>query len=649
MAVNEKTSVDVQTLRPFKRFIMTLGLLPTSYLESMTYAELIMWFCNFLQEQVIPTVNNNAEAVIELQNWFNNLDLQEEVDHKLDEMAESGELTDIIAQYLGLAGLLTFNTVSDMKNATNLVNGSTCQTLGYHDINDGGSAIYKVRNITNSDTVNEMDKIALNNENLIAEIVLTDKLNINQFGAIGDNSSDNTDILKYCVTYCLTKHLIMYIPNGRYILNDTLTSQSYGILIEGEGQSLSRLIMNADKDLFNVKYGNFVVRDVGFIAPASYTKALINFNNSVNMFTCIVENCGFSGVQSGKGINIAPTGNVNIQNCTIKNCLFYKLDYGIYIDTSNGYFNGNSIKDSWVSSCAYGLYYDENSTYGTSNLVIDNFKGQYSSGISTALIYNLTGSNNSVNDCLLWDGGKTLNISPNGKYTYVRNIGDLSLTKFENYGYRTFIEASDYRVPGGKYYEFTDNFNGQELSNIWTIDKSEGASVTLDNTTPGGSGLQRPSVKLSTGTTANNYVKLTLDNTLMLETGRWSMMFDLNISSASNILVNVGGYTPTASLYGNLISFDSRVNSKLRGISTHGGTIDYTLDLLDTLTTNNYLHCQITKDKNDYVYFWINNNYIGKITPRGYSELPYFYVQTLDGTDKSIRIVNLKIQHYIFE
>ena len=64
---NNVTSVDVKTLTPFKRFIMTLGLLPTSYLESMTYAELVMWFCNFLQEQVIPTVNNNAEAVIELQ------------------------------------------------------------------------------------------------------------------------------------------------------------------------------------------------------------------------------------------------------------------------------------------------------------------------------------------------------------------------------------------------------------------------------------------------------------------------------------------------------------------------------------------------------------------------------------------------------
>ena len=73
MAINTTTSVDVETLTPFKKFIMTIGALPTSYLESMTYAELLMWFCNYLQETVIPTVNNNADAVEELQSLYEQL------------------------------------------------------------------------------------------------------------------------------------------------------------------------------------------------------------------------------------------------------------------------------------------------------------------------------------------------------------------------------------------------------------------------------------------------------------------------------------------------------------------------------------------------------------------------------------------------
>ena len=107
MAIELNETIDVKTLPPFKKFIMTIGNIPTSYLESMSYAELLMWFCNYLQETVIPTVNNNGEAVEELQGlfeelktyvdtYFENLDVQEEINTKLDEMAEDGSLADVL-------------------------------------------------------------------------------------------------------------------------------------------------------------------------------------------------------------------------------------------------------------------------------------------------------------------------------------------------------------------------------------------------------------------------------------------------------------------------------------------------------------------------------------------------------------------------
>ena len=34
----DNTSVDVKTLTPFKRFIMTIGELPTNYIDSLSYA-----------------------------------------------------------------------------------------------------------------------------------------------------------------------------------------------------------------------------------------------------------------------------------------------------------------------------------------------------------------------------------------------------------------------------------------------------------------------------------------------------------------------------------------------------------------------------------------------------------------------------------
>ena len=102
---------SIETLRPFTRFCCTIGNLPTSYMESLTYEEQLIWLCNYLENVVIPAVNNNAEAVKELQdlyvvlkdyvdNYFNNLDVQEEINNKLDAMVASGELEEILTSLL---------------------------------------------------------------------------------------------------------------------------------------------------------------------------------------------------------------------------------------------------------------------------------------------------------------------------------------------------------------------------------------------------------------------------------------------------------------------------------------------------------------------------------------------------------------------
>ena len=112
----------------FPRWINNLGIIPTSYKDSMSYYECLAWLCKFLEETVIPSVNENGEAVQELQSlyielndyvthYFETLDVQEEINNKLDDMAESGQLTEIIAQYLELQGLLCYNTKLDLKNA----------------------------------------------------------------------------------------------------------------------------------------------------------------------------------------------------------------------------------------------------------------------------------------------------------------------------------------------------------------------------------------------------------------------------------------------------------------------------------------------------------------------------------------------------
>ena len=109
--MNEEIKEQTQTLAPFTKLCMTIGNLPSSYFESMSYYEQLIWFTKYLQEQVIPAVNQNAEAVEELQgyflelqnyvnDYFENLDVQEEINKKLDEMAEDGSLTNLIKAYV---------------------------------------------------------------------------------------------------------------------------------------------------------------------------------------------------------------------------------------------------------------------------------------------------------------------------------------------------------------------------------------------------------------------------------------------------------------------------------------------------------------------------------------------------------------------
>lgn len=76
------------------------GLIPTEFRQCMTWEEQVLWLSKFLQTEVIPKTNENILKTKELEEWFNNLDVQEEINNKLDEMAEDGTLEEIIGHYI---------------------------------------------------------------------------------------------------------------------------------------------------------------------------------------------------------------------------------------------------------------------------------------------------------------------------------------------------------------------------------------------------------------------------------------------------------------------------------------------------------------------------------------------------------------------
>ena len=253
---------NLQNLKPFKRLCVSIGNLPTAYIESMSYYECITYLVKYLTNEVIPTVNNNSEVVKELQeyvaHYFDNLDVQEEINNKLDEMAESGELADIIAQYIDLAGVLAYETVSNMKLAENLSGGSTCKTLGYNSISDGGGSYYKVRELLNTDVVDEATLIALYDNTLVAELIVFDNtLNAEQFGCVGDGITDDTTNLQKAIDYCGTNGIYLnakkeYLISSSLLVNNKLKLNMNTLINDGDDEAIKLLVNASDINISKI-------------------------------------------------------------------------------------------------------------------------------------------------------------------------------------------------------------------------------------------------------------------------------------------------------------------------------------------------------------------------------------------------------------
>ena len=229
--------------------------IPLAFDESMSYYECLCNFYNYLKNEIMPAINENAEATKEIQdvviamkeymdNYFENLDVQEEINNKLDNMAESGELADIIAQYIDLQYVKVFDTVSAMKLGENLVNGDTVLTNGFYSVNDGGGTKYKIRQVTSDDVIDEHFLIALYDNTLVAEIIYENNtINVLQVGAITDGETDNSSLFQDIIDKCIEKGFTMFIPSGEYFVNEQLVITDQ---IKIQGQSLSSLWVGSD-------------------------------------------------------------------------------------------------------------------------------------------------------------------------------------------------------------------------------------------------------------------------------------------------------------------------------------------------------------------------------------------------------------------
>lgn len=333
--------IPAPNVPPFVTFVTSA--VPMVFDNSMSYYEALCALWKWLQDDVIDVINNNAEVTEEyiqmtkdmkdyMDNYFDNLDVQEEINNKLDAMAEDGSLEEIIREALNPEVLWTFENVAAMKASEDLQAGAFAETLGYYAKGDGGGSKYY---ISTSGTANEMDIIAVSST-LKAHIILEDTIDPMQFGAVGDGTTDDTTILQY-----ILDEYTKPIKFTHYHLVDGLsTSVPRNMFSEGSNSSVG---LKANNDSYVLR----LIRDE---------------NNPADYRNYFIKNITISQAGTGDALLITGWGDY-LMEFTIENCKIgtpYASPTGYAIHTINSLAHSVIAKNTLQGNGIYGELRDRN-------------------------------------------------------------------------------------------------------------------------------------------------------------------------------------------------------------------------------------------------------------------------------------------------
>ena len=291
------------------------------------------------KETVEEYINKFNELHDYVHDYFDNLDVQEEINNKLDDMTEAGTLQEIITEYIQSNVEWTFDSVADMKASTNLIAGSYATTLGYYSANDGGQSVYKV---VDSAPATHYESLG---DGLYAELILTDEMNVKQFGAKGDGVTDDTSAIQKAIDNAS----VVIVPNGTYMIkaDDPHQTGPYNhsnedydgglklksnLTIKGESKNSILKAITTTSENYNVIRG--------------YNVNNINIEN-ITIIGDKETHDNTLGGEWGHGLMIMQCSNVNVTNCDIKQTwgdgIYVGIVYNNIIDHQNENINIENV------------------------------------------------------------------------------------------------------------------------------------------------------------------------------------------------------------------------------------------------------------------------------------------------------------------
>lgn len=162
--------MSIVKLNPIRKLCMTIGGLPEAYFETLSYYESICWIYKYLNDTVLPAINNNAEATEELQKILN--EIQDYIQNYDEDIArielQISNLQNAITNNSSAIASLNYtvnsnyNTLNNRISAIELGDINVFNPLSghYENINIVIGELYEL-NRTNALTATEFDALDL--------------------------------------------------------------------------------------------------------------------------------------------------------------------------------------------------------------------------------------------------------------------------------------------------------------------------------------------------------------------------------------------------------------------------------------------------------------------------------------------------------
>lgn len=429
------------------------------------------------QNTLVDNVNNLSLAFQQLhdyvEHYFDNLDVQEEINNKLDQMAEDGTLQEIITAYIQANVIWTFDTVADMKLSENLITGSYAQTLGFHTLNDGGGATYY---ITDTGTANEMDVIAVGD--LYA--VLTNPKNVKQYGAYGDDTNDDSANIQRAIS--ANYHGSIHFPVGEYVITTPINITS-SINITGEG--IYSVLVKKDTSAYNasINYDNVPfnfndypsIFNAVFPTDSNLTYLKINglrFTEDVTgqtkaIYAIVAPHLTYSAIQNCRFSNLNTCLILGGWCDTVKKCEFFTSTVALDVKSSFNFINNE------ISECYFNNTYSQIKNAHNSSL--NNCQGD-SSGVPYVFV-----DCNSISMINCSTEAWSESVRADNSFVTLQNC-DLELHDKDNY--TAFITATNGAIVNASdsYIHYEDySAPGEYPTNTNIVTNSGGSTIKIKN------------------------------------------------------------------------------------------------------------------------------------------------------------------------